>query len=153
MGKINWRRVFAGGLLAMFVMGVFPAFLIPRSGGAWQAAFENLGDWATPAFLVSLTGIHLAMGIAAVWLYAAIRPRYGPGPKTAAIAGFAMWLILGLANLSFLLLTDLTTRQVAIIHGPSIVQFVVSTMAGAWLYQEASSEAGVPHQQPESGGA
>ena len=26
-------------------------------------------------------------------------------------------------------------------------------MAGAWLYQEASSEAGVPDQQPESGEA
>ena len=153
MGKINWSRVFVGGLVAMVVMGVFPAVLIPRSGGAWSTAFENLGDWSTPGFLASLTGIHLAMGIAAVWLYAAIRPRYGPGPKTAAIAGIAMWLIWGLAFLSFVLLTDLTLRLFAIIHGPSIVQFVVSTMAGAWLYKEASSEAGVPDQQPESGEA
>ena len=146
MGKINWGRVLVGGLVAMLVMGVFPAVLIPLSGDAWPTAFENLGDWATPGFLVSLTCIHAAMGIVAVWLYAAIRPRYGPGPKTAAIAGLAMWLILGLANLSFVLLTDLTIRLIAIIHGPSIVQFVVSTMAGAWLYQEASSEAGVPHE-------
>ena len=153
MGKINWSRVFVGGLLAWFVMGVFPAVLIPRSGGAWHTAFENLGDWATPGFLVSLTGITLAIGIVAIWLYAAIRPRYGPGPKTAAIAGLAMWLILGLANLLFVLLTDFTIRQFAIIHGPSIVQFIVGTMAGAWLYQEASSEAGVPDQQPESGEA
>ncbi len=144
MGKINWSRVFVGRLVAMLVMGVFPAVLIPRSGGAWSTAFENLGDWATPGFLVSLTGITLAMGIVAVWLYAAIRPRYGPGPKTAAIAGLAMWLILGLANLLFVRLTDLTIRQFAIIHGPSIVQFVVSTMAGAWLYKEASSEAVAP---------
>jgi hypothetical protein len=28
-----------------------------------------------------------------MWLYAAIRPRYGPGPKTAAVAGFALWFI------------------------------------------------------------
>jgi len=144
MGKINWSRVFIGGLVAMAVMGVFPAVLIPLSGDAWFTAFENLGDWATPGFLVSLGVIHAAMGIVAVWLYAAIRPRYGPGPKTAAIAGLAMWLILGLANLSFALLTDLTIGLVAIIHGPSIVQFVVSTMAGAWLYKEASSEAGAP---------
>jgi len=153
MGKINWSRVFVGGLLAMFVMGVFPAVLVPRSGGAWSTAFENLGDWSTPGFLASLAGIHLAMGIVAVWLYAAIRPRYGPGPKTAAIAGIAMWLILGLANLSFVLLTDLTIRLFAIVHGPSMVQFVVSTMAGAWLYKEAFSEPGVPDQQPPSGEA
>ena len=153
MGKINWSRVFVGGLVAGIVMGVFPAVLIPRSGGAWFTAFENLGDWATPGFLVSLTGINVAMGIVAVWLYAAIRPRYGPGPNTAAIAGSAMWLTLGLTTLLFVRLTDFTIGQFAIIHGPSIVQFVVSTMAGAWLYQEASSEAGVPDQQPESGEA
>ena len=33
------------------------------------------------------------LGIVAVWLYAAIRPRFGPGPKTAAMAGLAVWFI------------------------------------------------------------
>jgi hypothetical protein len=32
------------------------------------------------------------VGIAAIWLYAAIRPRYGPGAATALRAGFAVWL-------------------------------------------------------------
>lgn len=32
-------------------------------------------------------------GIVAVWLYAVIRPRYGPGPKTALLAGFTVWLV------------------------------------------------------------
>ena len=31
------------------------------------------------------------VGIFAVWLYAAIRPRYGAGPKTALCAGAAVW--------------------------------------------------------------
>ena len=153
MGKINWSRVFVGGLVAGIVLGVFPAVLFPLFPEAWTTAFGALGDWATPGFLVSVTGIWVATGIAEVWLYAAIRPRYGPGPKTAAIAGLAMWLILGLANLSFVLITDLTIRPIAIILGPTIVIFVASTMAGAWLYQEASSEAGVPDEQPGSGGA
>ena len=34
-----------------------------------------------------------ALGIAAVWLYAAIRPRYGAGPRTAVIAGLAVWVM------------------------------------------------------------
>ena len=37
--------------------------------------------------------LFVVMGIGLIWLYAAIRPRYGPGPRTAAIAGFVMWLI------------------------------------------------------------
>jgi hypothetical protein len=32
-----------------------------------------------------------AWAIAAVWLYAAIRPRYGAGPGTAARAAVAVW--------------------------------------------------------------
>ncbi|MGH9579875.1 MAG: hypothetical protein ACRD2R_02680, partial [Terriglobales bacterium] len=42
--------------------------------------------------------VNLGMGIWAMWLYAAIRPRYGPGPKTAAIAGFGWWVIYCLAK-------------------------------------------------------
>jgi hypothetical protein len=37
--------------------------------------------------------IGLAYGILMVWLYVAIRPRYGAGPKTAALAGLAAWAI------------------------------------------------------------
>jgi hypothetical protein len=32
------------------------------------------------------------VGIFAVWLYAAIRPRYGDGPKTALCAGAVVWV-------------------------------------------------------------
>src|SRR6266851_4618767 len=32
-------------------------------------------------------------GIAAIWLYAAARPRFGAGPKTAALTGFAYWVV------------------------------------------------------------
>lgn len=42
------------------------------------------------AFLVI---VNIAMGMWAMWLYAAIRPRYGPGPKTATVAGFAWWVV------------------------------------------------------------
>jgi hypothetical protein len=35
-------------------------------------------------------------GILCVWLYAGIRPRFGPGPGTAAKAGFVAWLLAGL---------------------------------------------------------
>ena len=37
-----------------------------------------------------------AWSIGAIWLYAAIRPRYGPGPGTAVRAGLAAWFFSGL---------------------------------------------------------
>ena len=43
-------------------------------------------------------GIFVAMtfvlGILLVWLYAAIRSRYGPGPKAAVVAGLFGWVLL-----------------------------------------------------------
>jgi hypothetical protein len=30
-------------------------------------------------------------GIALIWLYVAVRPRFGPGARTAALTGFAFW--------------------------------------------------------------
>lgn len=34
-----------------------------------------------------------ALGLVLVWLYAAIRPRFGAGPRTAIIAGVAVWFL------------------------------------------------------------
>jgi hypothetical protein len=45
-----------------------------------------------------LLAVDLMMGIWAMWLYSAIAPRYGAGPKTAAIAGVAWWTIKSLQS-------------------------------------------------------
>src|SRR2546430_17124817 len=37
-------------------------------------------------------------GIFLVWFYAAIRPRFGAGPRTAVLAGFAIWVLYGLLH-------------------------------------------------------
>ena len=139
MNRINWSRVLLGGLVVGVVLGIFAAVMIPLFAAAWNESLETLGSSipeATPAFIAGGAAINIALGIAAVWLYAAIRPRYAAGPKTAAIAGFVIWLILALANLSVAVLTDLTVADVAKTHGPSIVSLVVATIAGAWVYRE-----------------
>src|SRR2546428_12370228 len=37
-------------------------------------------------------------GIFLIWLCAAIRPRFGAGPRTAVLAGFAIWGLYGLLH-------------------------------------------------------
>ncbi|MDQ6700121.1 MAG: hypothetical protein M3Z36_08035, partial [Acidobacteriota bacterium] len=50
-----------------------------------------------------LVVIGFGVGIAGVWLYAAIRPRFGPGLKTALIAAVAVCSIGNvLPNIGFL---------------------------------------------------
>jgi hypothetical protein len=140
MGKISWSRIVLGGFLWVVVFNALwlsAWFLFVRSG--WMSAFAGLGRSFPPMleslvlwFLGTLVG-----GIFAVWLYAAIRPRYGAGPKTAAYAGFALWLISGFGPTSWLAhMLSLPTELVASTVLPALVADVVATVLGAWVYKE-----------------
>ena len=90
MGKINWGRVFLCGLLAGVVINVGDiAFHWVILGTEWWffKAFARPVGQAVAAVLPFVT-LHLLAGIAAIWLYAVARPRFGPGPKTAVYVGF-----------------------------------------------------------------
>ncbi|HJS73658.1 MAG TPA: hypothetical protein VJ921_05180 [Vicinamibacteria bacterium] len=97
MGKINTGRVILGGLVAGLAMNASEAFLHAGVLGADGAKLVE--DWkrlglemdVRPSLLFWLIGITFVLGILAVWTYAAIRPRFGPGPKTALCAGLAVW--------------------------------------------------------------
>ena len=94
MGKINWVRVLLGGLLAGLVINIFEyvtnGILLAAN---WDAAMKALGrQLSMSAIAVFIVGGFIG-GIAAIWLYAAARPRFGPGPKTAVLTGFAYWVV------------------------------------------------------------
>ena len=56
-----------------------------------DAAVRALGREVGGGALLMFLAWGFLVGIFAVWLYAAIRPRYGAGPKTALCAGAAVW--------------------------------------------------------------
>src|SRR5260370_32663029 len=92
---------------------------------------------------VAFNIVGLVYGVLMVWLYAAIRPRYGAGPKTAVCAGLAVWVggILlpnaALMGATGLFPTDLTVTTTA----AGIVEWAVAALAGAALYKEAEGSA------------
>ena len=138
MGAINWSRVFLGGLLASVVLVVFGLINLFLFKEDLAAIFEGLGrppELGTGQ-LVYMTVLTLAIGMWAVWLYAAIRPRYGPGPKTAAIAGYAVWLILSLADLAWGSMVGFPMGLLATILAIYLIVIVLATVAGAWVYKE-----------------
>ncbi len=141
MGKINWGRVLVGGLLAGVVMNILGWgiwYLYLRT--VWTSAMQEAGRpiQETGGFVVFWTVWYVVLGITAVWLYAAIRPRFGPGPKTAAIAGFAYWLVAGLIPaIAWSSLMKLSARLLVTDQVTYLVILVVATVAGAWAYKEA----------------
>ncbi len=140
MGKINWGRVFLGGLVAGVVANVlaFGSWFL-FLGEAWTAAMKAAGMPIQEAgsFYVFWIVWYFVMGITAVWLYAAVRPRFSPGPKTAVIAGVAYWIVGGLLpTIAWGSLTKLPTGLLAKDAVTYLVILVVATLAGAWAYKE-----------------
>ena len=142
MGKINWTRVFLGGLLAGVVLNVlgYAAWAIYMRN-AWGLELEALGHPVreSAGLLISSIVFYFVVGILAIWLYAAIRPRCGAGPKTAVLAGFAFWVLSGL--LPAILLAPLGLFSASLLALDSLtylVMVVVGTVLGAWVYKEES---------------
>jgi hypothetical protein len=81
------------------------------------------------------------IGFLLVWLYAAIRPRFGPGPKTAILAGLAVWVCAVVFHQDVLLLglVSPTTYALAAIAG--LVQSLAASWIGGMLYTEDVAKA------------
>ncbi|MGH9601573.1 MAG: hypothetical protein ACRD24_04200 [Terriglobales bacterium] len=143
MGRINWGRVVLGGVLWFVVYNVLggaaAVLYLVREG---REAFHQLGlrvvsHMSDPGFLAFVLLLTLVLGMFSIWLYAAIRPRYGPGPKTAVGVGFAVWIIGHLLpGLYWSQLLGLPIRLVALNEVTALVVGVAATLAGAWLYKE-----------------
>jgi hypothetical protein len=142
MTSINWGRVLVGGLLAGVVMNASEAALHGGMLGAdGQALFQKFGvpDSPEPVYMISLILMTFILGIASVWLYAAIRPRFGPGAGTAVCAGLAVWVLAHLWSGIYLWagFAGLITPKLALLPVAwGLVEAPLGTVAGAWLYKE-----------------
>jgi hypothetical protein len=143
MGKINIGRVILGGLVAGIVANIL-GYLVDGKmlASMWNDGMKRLGQGAVSTnqiILFNLLG--LVCGIALIWIYAAIRPRFGAGVKTAVYAGLAVWVIgILIPNLSFMWVTGLFGRRLtAYTTAGSLVEIVVAAIAGAALYKESAS--------------
>ena len=144
MASINWRRVVLGGLLWAFVYSAVGGLaMLLFLGEAFIGELQRLGQplELTARALIPLGAFGLvftvAMGIASTWLYAAIRPRYGPGPKTAAMAGLSVWFFSIVASVSHLGMFGLASPQFILMDLPTeLVAMLAATLAGASVYRE-----------------
>ena len=106
MGKINAGKALAGGILAAVILSGLD-FVINNYilAGDWQnvARLRNI-DLTTmggTSALVLMLVVDFILGQVLVLTYAAIRPRFGPGPGTASIAAFLIFLPVGLELATF----------------------------------------------------
>jgi len=140
MGKINWVRVVLCGLLTGVVWGTLYAIALPLVGKDFMAALPSGFQGHFPGTSTGMRGIVMfgpsVLGISTMWLYAAIRPRCGPGPKTAAVAGSALWFFGSWVDVFW---AALGAVPLEVLVGPvaaSLPITLVAAVVGAWAYKE-----------------
>ena len=138
MSRINLGRVVLGGLLAGLVVNLGEFLLHEQVIKEREtAAMAALGKTGPMGALWVWIVFGFVFGIALVWLYAAIRPRFGPGAKTAAIAGVIAWFFGGLMGAVAMANMGLFPNDVLMITTIwGLVQSILAAILGAWVYQE-----------------
>lgn len=142
MANINVNRMMLGGVAAgaviFIVTGVVNGVILASQLQDW---IRNMGDLmhppAQPTPMVLWALMCLIDGTAGVWIYAASRPRLGAGPKTALLAGFAVWTIGRFAVALDLTALGLFPTPIAagqLVGG--LVAIMAGVFVGAWLYKE-----------------
>jgi hypothetical protein len=138
MNKVNWGRVLLGGIVAGIIMDaieyVLHTYVIAEQEGvAMKALGVQLMNGAIPIFL----GLGIVTGIVTIWLYAAARPRYGAGAKTAVMIAIAVWII-GYAIPDFGIAGQglFSMRLMCMEAALGLVEAIIATLAGAALYEE-----------------
>jgi hypothetical protein len=145
---INAQKVVVGGLAAGIVAFVLDFVLNGLLlAGFWEDAMTTLNPalaegTESPGAFAGFLIVDIAWGGLLVWLYAAIRPRFGPGAGTAFKAAVAAWLITGIPW-SSLSVMGIFSWSVFVLGAVTwLVVSVTAVLVGARLYTEEAPAPG-----------
>ena len=140
---MNYKRILLGGLVAGVIINA-SEFVLNGVVFAKQMQADltrhNLvmASWAMPAYVI----MAFCFGLFLAWIYAAIRPRFGPGLGTAVVAAAVVWgvgYVLPTIGLLAIGMGDATTYVIALIWGAA--ELVLAGIVAAYLYREGESPA------------
>lgn len=143
MGRINVGRWLVGGIVAGILVNVSETILNAIVLKApWDEVMKSLGKPSvmTTSSMVVWILWGFAYGLLCVWLYAAIRPRFGPGVGTAMKAGFVAWVLasllssVGMGNMGIIPMNVLVISAIW-----TLVESLIVTAVGGAIYREASA--------------
>lgn len=138
--KINIGRVLLGGLVAGLLMNIGEYLLNDKVLGPQMKEYFAQHNFPTPggkAIGIAVVMVFI-LGIVMILGYAAIRPRFGPGPKTAIIAGLFAWFgVYFFNNVLGAAFGFVPTDILPLVLGWGLVEYLLGALVGAWLYKEA----------------
>jgi hypothetical protein len=142
---INTSKVAVGGVVAGLVMiavdyGVDKFWLGARLAAEMNAYKPGSADVmmaGNNAIIYPL--LDIVLGLALVWTYAAIRPRFGPGPKTAIYAAIVFWIVSCISYYGYLSSGTMSTGLWWDYAMVGFINLVIAGNVGAAIYSENAS--------------
>ncbi|MEO8069788.1 MAG: hypothetical protein ABI652_00170 [Acidobacteriota bacterium] len=142
MTRINYVRVLLGGLVAGVVANVCDVITnMVLMTTDMQLMLQRLGRDVNvmnqPATAITWAIIDFIYATVIVFTYAAIRPRFGPGPKTAMTAGLITFVPVAVVLFGFFAM-DIFSPQVYFKNTAlSLVTTMLASLAGGAVYKES----------------
>jgi hypothetical protein len=149
MNRIRFSRLILSGLVT-FLVFIFVEFLLEFAFfGSLFGLRRHLQEldlastWRLSNYALNIL-IALVNSIMLIWMYAALRPMFGVGPKTALIATafvytFIFSMMINFANLRFYPL-----RPALIELAYQFIELPVAILAGAYCYEGGWEETDQP---------
>ena len=146
MGKIKIRKLLAGGLIAGVVLSVidvamYGVVLKAPMAVAWKSVGRpTMTDMQRSLEVPLSILLDFVVGVVLVWVYAAIRPRFGAGLGTALKAGLASWFLAGALCAALTVQGVMPLGVMTITILVLLVEYPVAVIAGARIYTEGHSD-------------
>lgn len=144
MGKINYSRLFLGGVLAGLIYNVSGflqmhyLFMEGLSEVAARYNFPPTPEGALPFLFVLHLGTRFMLGLVTVWLYLLYRHCCGAGPWSALYAGLTVWLLaFGVYSVGMHGIGIFPSSFIGGYALGGLPETVIASLAGASIYKEA----------------
>lgn len=139
MRGINVGRWIGGGVAAGILLWIIESAASGLYMVEMQAtlAAHGLSMQMDVGFWLTSIAVSQIVGITLVFFYVAVRPRFGPGPRTAVIVAVAMWI--GgylLALVGYQMLGLFPGRMLVLWGGVGLTEMVLASLLGGWIYRE-----------------
>lgn len=140
MRGINVKRWLAGGVASGIVLWLLESAASHLYLGEMQSALagHNLEIEVTAVTWIESALLSLLIGLTMLFSYAAARPRFGPGPRTALVVAFMLWLGGYVPSLLGFDMMTLFSRRMLVQWGlVGLLEMMIASIVGAWIYREA----------------
>ena len=143
--SINLRRVIPGGLVAggvIIICNILAQFVladrVKQEMNSWIPGSVDRMSIGVGVIAASLM-MKFVIGIILIWVYAAIRPRFSPGPRTAAYVAIAVWILAAVFFSDFPLMGMMSVTSYILLETLQLFTFLIASLVGAKMYSEHSA--------------